>query len=570
MPTFNNGETGLSVRNKLNKAINLTDRVMIVDDVTQLANLVYDLNSQWGVAAGMQVMTAKEGFLYDVLASGASVFDIQPGAVKLDALPGEDGSFNFRSMLPAANGTTDDYPLLARLLAKPNVGVLSIYFPNGNYFMGSTIELKRIVRLWGDSGYSTESAPRLTFPANTWGIVVNRGNTLNGGTETVPTGGADGSEINGLYLISNRGSDRTKHGIWLRARAVVMNTFVRNFPGNGIAVIANCGAGGSTEGNANSFFIANCICTWNSNHGFYADGDCANAGTIINLDCSDNGRCGIYDSSFLGNTYIGCHTASNGFGSIGGNPIGSGAMVSFGGNAYVAHWNATEAQLVATEPGTNPNVWIFDRPGGPFTTLIPLWVPSQPVGTYFVAFGYIADSPSASNVFLGCYSEGGPPGNVFLGAHMVIGGSMSISYTGNRLGAGTNGVLASSSMLFGGTNITTQVSDGANFLTMSGINPLVEVWRFKRMPNANLRFDNGDLGSRVVYEITGPDATVPFKFSVGDFLLAGRLHGGATSAPANGTGSPGDVRWNTSGTRGQPWAWMRTNDGTWQPLGLIP
>jgi hypothetical protein len=562
MPTFTDGEAALSVFNKLNTAITRTERVMIVDDATQLANLVYDLNSQWGVAAGMQVITAREGFIYDVLADGASVFDIQPGAVKLEALPGEDGSFNFRSMLPAANGSTDDYPLIAKLLAKPGPGVLSIYFPNGNYYMGSTIELKRIVRLWGDSGYSTESAPRLTFAANAWGIVVNRGNTLNGGTEGVGTGGADGSEINGLYLRSNGGTDRTKHGIWMRARAVVLNTYVRSFPGSGIAVTASAGFGGSVEGNANSFFVANCSCVGNFTHGFYADGADANAGTIINLDCSANGRSGIYDSSFLGNTYIGCHTAENGLASIGGNPAGSSAMVSFGGNVYVAHWNATETQLAATQPGTNANVWIFDRAGGPFGSTVPLWVSGQSVGTYFVAFSYFSDSLSASNIILGCYSESGPPGNVFLGPTVTIGGSMSIYYAGNRIGAGSNGTLAASTMQFGGTDITTQVSDGSNFFTLSGVNPLGEIWRLKRLSNTNLRFDNGDLGSRVVYEITGPDATVPYKLSVGDFINGGVREGVRSAIPTTEFWPTGSYVRNSNVASGQPRGWRCTVGGT--------
>lgn len=562
MPTISNGETGLSVRNKLNKAINLTDRVMIVDDVTQLASLVYDLNSQWGVAAGMQVMTAKEGFLYDVLASGAGTFDIQPGAVKLDALPGEDGSYNFRAMLPAANGSTDDYPLIAKLLAKPETGVLSIYFPNGNYFMGSTIELKRIVRLWGDSGYSTESAPRLTFASNIWGIVVNRGNTLNGGTETVGTGGADGSEINGLYLRGSGGTDRTKHGIWARARAVILNTYVRGFSGNGISITGSAGFGGSVEGNANSFFVANCTCQGNHNHGFYTDGADANAGTIINLDCTANGRSGIYDSSFLGNTYVGCHTADNGLASLGGNPVGHSSMVSFGGNVYVAHWTATETQLANTEPGTNSNVWLFDRAGGPFSSIVPLWVSGSAVGTYFSAFSYFTDSTSASNIFLGCYSEGGPPGNVFLGPAVTIGGSMSVYYVGNRLGAGASGVLASTSMIFGGNGITTQVADGLNFLTMIGTNPSGESWRFKRRSNSNLRFDNGDLDARVVYEITGPDATVPYKLSVGDFVHNGVREGVRSAIPTTEFWPTGSYIRNSNVASGQPRGWRCTVGGT--------
>ena len=533
----------------------------------------YTAGNLKSVAAGDIITTKSEGYRYEVVALGSSVYDLSTaGGVLLNVLTGDDGSYNFRSLLPAANGTTDDYPLMAKLLAKPNVGVLSVYFPNGNYFMGSTIELKRIVRLWGDSGYSTESAPRLTFAANTWGIVVNRGNTLNGGTEGVGTGGADGSEINGLYIRSNGGTDRTKHGIWMRARAVVLNTYVRSFPGSGIAVTASAGFGGSVEGNANSFFVANCSCVGNFTHGFYADGADANAGTVINLDASANGRSGIYDSSFLGNTYIGCHTAENGLASIGGNPVGHSAMVSFGGNVYVAHWNATETQLATTEPGTNANVWIFDRAGGPFGSTVPLWVSGQPVGTYFVAFSYFSDSLSASNIILGCYSESGPPGNVFLGPTVTIGGSMSIYYAGNRIGAGSNGTLAASTMQFGGTNITTQVSDGSNFFTLSGVNPLGEIWRFKRLSNTNLRFDNGDLGSRVVYEITGPDAAIPYKFSVGDFLLGGKRMAMGTAAPTTGTWAQGDYVRNSSPAVGQPKGWICTvagTPGTWVSEGNL-
>lgn len=561
MPTFVDGEAALSVFNKLNNAILRAERTMVVDDVTQLASLVYTAGSQWTVSAGMQVLTAKEGFLYDVLAAAATPFDIQPGAVKLDHVPGANGAYNFRAMLPAADGTTDDYPLLAKLLAKPGGGFMSIYFPIGNYRMNSTIELKRVVTLWGDAGYANEAAARLTFASNTMGIVVNRGNTLNGDTEAIPTGGADGSEISGLYLTGS-GTNRARHGIWLRARGTIINTYIRGFPGNGVNIVASAGFGGAVEGNANSFLVANVACVQNGNHGFYADGADANAGTIINLDCSANGRCGIYDSSFLGNTYIGCHTGENGLASIGGNPVGSSSMVSFGGNVYVAHWTATETQLVNTTPGTNSNVWLFDRVGGPFGSTVPLWQAGQSVGTYFVAFSYFTDSTSASNVFLGCYSESGPSGNVFLGPTITLGGSMSIYYSGNRLGSAANGVLASTSMLFGGTNITAQIADGSNFLTLSGVNPLGEIWRFKRMSNTNLRFDNGDLGSRVVYEITGPDATNPYKFSVGDFLHNGVRSAILSAAPTTEFWPTGSYVRNTSVASGVPRGWRCTVGGT--------
>jgi hypothetical protein len=567
MPTFSNGETGLSVRNKLNKAINLTDRVMIVDDVTQLASLVYDLSSQWGVAAGMQVMTAKEGFLYDVLAGGASTFDIQPGAVKLDLLPGANGAYNFRGMLPAANGSTDDYPLLAKLLAKPARGsgflVLgpSIYFPYGNYFMGQTIDLKKTVHLYGDAKFASTTSATLTFAANTTGIIVNRSNTINGGIDSPETTGADDTVVEGLYIKSSGGTDRTKAGIWIRARCCIRACFVKDFPGNGIQVIAGAGAGGANEGNANVFYIENVHCAENKNHGFYADGADANAGTIVNLDCNSNGRCGIFDSSFLGNAYIGCHVATNGLGSAGGNIGGvQSSVVSFGGRWYQAHWLATETQLAATTPGTNANVWIDVQAGGP-TTREPLWQSGQPVGTYFVGYGYLHYDVNADSAFIGCYCESDNR-CVFLGKAVVIGGAIATIIAGSRIGAAPSGLYGVNTMQFGNTGLQTQAADGQNYLTFRGVDQLEEVWRFKRLANGSLRFDNADLGNRVVYEITGPAASVPWKFSVGDFLLGGRRMATGTAAPTTGTWAQGDYMRNSSPAVGQPKGWICTVSGT--------
>lgn len=566
MPTFSNGETGLSVRNKLNKAINLTDRVMIVDDVTQLASLVYDLSSQWGVAAGMQVMTAKEGFLYDVLAVGASTFDIQPGAVKLDHLPGPNGAYNFRAMLPAANGSTDDYPLLAKLLAKPARGTgfivsgASIYFPYGNYFMGQTLELKKSVHLYGDSKFPSTSSARLTFATDTTGITVNRSTTINGGIDSPETTGADDTVIEGLYITSAGGTDRSKAGIWIRARCAIRACFVSNFPGNGIQVIAGAGTGGATEGNANVFYIESCHSSSNRGHGFYTDGADANAGTIINLDCSSNGRCGIFDSSFLGNVYVGCHVATNGLGSSGGNIGGQqSSIVSFGGRWYQAHWLATETQLAETTPGTNANIWVDVGAGGA-TTREPLWQSGQPIGTYFVAYGYLHYDVNADSAFIGCYCESDNR-CVFLGKAVVIGGAIATIIAGDRIGAAPNGLYGVNTMQFGNTGLQIQAADGQNYLTMRG-QGLDEVWRFKRTANGTLRFDNADLGARNIYEITGPAATVPYKLSVSDFLNNGVREGVRSAAPTTEFWPTGSYVRNSNVASGQPRGWRCTVGGT--------
>jgi hypothetical protein len=556
MPTFVDGEAALSVFTKLNNAILRAERTMIVDDVTQLANLVYTADSQWTVSAGMQVFTAKEGFLYEVLASGASTFDIQPGAVKLDALPGENGSYNFRQMLPTANGSTDDYPLLAKLLAKPINGILSVYFPTGNYRMNSTIELKRVVRFWGDAGFAGSQPGRLTFAQNTTGIVINRFNTLNGDTQAVPTTPADGSVIEGLAIFSAGGTDRTKHGLFLRARATLRNLFVSSFPGNGIHILATAGVGGTGEGNANCFYIESCTCIQNRNHGFYCDGADANAGTVILLDCNSNGRTGVYDSSFLGNTYVGCHTASNGLPNVGGNSSIQSCRVAFGGRTYHAHWNATEAQLVATEPGTNANIWIDVGSAG----LYPTWTSGRPEGTYFPAFAYFAEALTAESVFVGCYNELDGSCAIF-GPSIIIGGVTSSLLAGDRIAAGSNNQYGMKSMAFNQGNHSLTTTDGTGWLTFTHASDGFP-WRLKRDSNGDILLDHANLAGRQVFRVKGESATRPFKFAVNDFLLADRLMAMGTAAPTTGTWTRGDYVRNSNPAVGQPKGWICTVSGT--------
>jgi len=61
--------------------------------------------------------------------------------------------------------------------------------------------------------------------------------------------------------------------------------------------------------------VHSCSLTANGGHGLYVKGADANAGAGYNINASYNGGWGIYDSSFLGNTYVACHTAVNTLGS---------------------------------------------------------------------------------------------------------------------------------------------------------------------------------------------------------------------------------------------------------------
>ena len=223
-----------------------------------------------------------------------------------------------------ADGVTDNYDAIMAAINSVTYGTgyyksgPAIYFPSGVYYCSQTINLKKSVKLYGDgSGLPTEATATIQWPAGVTGIIVNRYNTYGNGKQTTPTTAADGSIIQGLRLIGAKGTadDAGGHGIWLRARAVIEKCYIGLFQGNGINIVASAGGSASTEGNANNFYvncgrIAGC-----AGNGIFVDGADVNAGTVTAIDCSSNSGWGFYDSSFLGNTYSGCHTAANTTGS---------------------------------------------------------------------------------------------------------------------------------------------------------------------------------------------------------------------------------------------------------------
>lgn len=220
--------------------------------------------------------------------------------------------------IKAGTSTTDVHAYIMAAINAQSYGAVpaisgSVYFPLGKYIVNDTIELKRMVRLFGDgAGYPDTPGPMLKFPAGKHGIVVNRYNTLAGAYEDPSTGKADGSIIEGLTLIGGGGA--TAHGVTMRARAVVRNVLTWGWSGDGMRVIAAAGSI-EYEGNANGFRIEGGSSYYNGGNGLLVTGPDANAGYILGLDASHNSGWGIYDSSFLGNTYVACHTASNTLGS---------------------------------------------------------------------------------------------------------------------------------------------------------------------------------------------------------------------------------------------------------------
>lgn len=495
-----------------------------------------------------------------------------------------------------ADGVTDDYVAIMAAINSRVTGTgfyqsgAVVHFPDGVYRVSQTIELKKTTKLIGNSsGMPFDSRAALVFDPDTMGIVVNRHNTLNGGVEGSPTTAADASIIEGLKLAGS-GSDISKHGIWLRARAVLRNLYVVQFPGNNINIVASAGIGGAAEGNANNWYAETIRTTGAGLHGFYVDGADVNAGVAILVDASGNGRYGIYDSSFLGNTYIACHTATNGLATAGKNPAGHSSFVHYGGMRYAAHPAASEADYVATTPGTDTNVWVPIIALGNHPT-IPDWASGQPEGTYFAGGAYRTDNLNAANVFLGCYSESGQGASDLVGPVMALNGLIhSAGFTRGGYMRGDRGsVLTAKDGAFAVDGKTIDISVGGDegagtVLSFASVADTASwPWRLRRS-GSDWVIDNASLSARIAMKLTGENTTekmgttagVPYmavfpRIALGSGFYVRRQTTGP-AAPAAGEWSAGDICWNATPAIGNNAGWICTaagTPGTWNPFGAI-
>ena len=381
----------------------------------------------------------------------------------------ENGAINVRQAGAKGDGVTNDGQAFLDCLAfasrsggnYPTGFRIVVPASTGDYYLGATtLELKHRVVLEGqESGLPSGTASVLRWDAQVSGIIVHRYDTFGATRETTPTGGADGSIIRGLVLKGGGGdrglvTDGTKgHGIWLRARAVIEDMVISGFAGNGIHVVATASTSSNAViGNANNWVINRTRITGCHLSGIFVDGADVNAGLCLAADCSSNGRWGIWDSSFLGNTWIGCHAATNGLAGIAGNAANESSFVHYNGpengnvdRRYAANAAASEADLAATVPGTDENVWI-DSGGGGVHARIPTWQPGQPAGTYFAGGSYRTDNANARNVLVGCYQESGQGKAQVVKPTVLLGGFVGENFEGGGTGYADGEIVGAVSM----------------------------------------------------------------------------------------------------------------------------
>lgn len=369
-----------------------------------------------------------DGAWWELVPDSHGYINVKQAGAKGDNVTDDGQAFidalSFASLIPVTSSSRN-----------ATYGVIVPPSPTKYYLGANTLELKRTVHLVGQgSGQAGGTPSALRWDANVTGIIVHAYNTIGAGKEALGGAGnlsADSTKIEGLHLFSDGGTiasvtDDTKgHGIWLRSRAVIVDLKVTSFPGNGINIVATSGSGDDArEGNANNWVIERARIEFCHLNGIFVDGADVNAGHCIGADCSGNGRWGIHDTSFLGNTYIGCHTSGNGLATGGENGAGESSYVHLSGRRYAANAAASEADLVATTPGTDETVW-YDMEAGGVHATIPTWLAAQSEGTYFLGGSYHSDNANARNVFTGGYSESGQGPSQWVTPTIVFGGSLS-------------------------------------------------------------------------------------------------------------------------------------------------
>lgn len=300
-----------------------------------------------------------------------------------------------------------------------------LFVPAGKYYLGTTtLDINHTLIIEGESvGEAGGGASVLRWAANTTGIRVQRLNTT-GATGVLGTPNAYGGDSSVISRLSLKGAftgtEAEAHGIHLRARATIRDVYISNFQGDGIYIAATTGAGAPNEGNANNFEVSR-VFVEACRNGLFAKGTDANAGVITAFSAIGCRQWGVWDRSYLGNTYNGCHTATNGTYQVGGAvPY---VLCYYSGRFYYVKqgqeaWASANAPSGTTADNTGWGYWM-DSAGA--SSSAPAWTAGMNVRS---GGPYGTDSLTASHAFTNCYAEMDQPPAQFSQGTLMMNGLM--------------------------------------------------------------------------------------------------------------------------------------------------
>lgn len=360
---------------------------------------------------------------------------------------------NFNPVTPGTIGVNfqDDYPAMAALLAfmeytKATTSGNTVYkatppvfFPADAYYMSETVDLSRAVYDFtgtGRSGMTTGST--FYFAAGKDGFrfqFVNTFGKLGTGSFPYLTSGTTFRHIHAYSLGNNTtGSDTgsgladEQDGFCIRAQVCMYSCSAINFSRHGFHIYAANGT--SIQGNANGGYYEDCSGTRNRKCGIYVAGGDANACIFNRFSGYHNGYAGIWDNSFLGNTWINPESGDNG--AIGTGPfwgfstVGTFVRHDAGDGAGLYIWQVRRGMAVAASTTAPANVignpWMRLTPGY-VNTIYPEWFSGISV---IDGAGYIFENSQSSSVLIGGYTEGTDPAPSFAGGGAIaIGGLLA-------------------------------------------------------------------------------------------------------------------------------------------------
>lgn len=348
------------------------------------------------------------------------------------------------------------------------------------------------------------------------------------------------SRIEDLWLHSSGGTNATDtEGILMESPGYLWLVRVDNFPGYGIRVDA--GASRTPSTNANHWEMHSCRCLSNGKSGLYVNGPDGNAGTVISLDSTSNTEWGVFDESFLGNTYIACHTNSNVTGSY---KVSGGNNKSILLNCY-AEGNQNDAQIEYPSMrigGLMTTNETFDGTG--------IAGNSIDVSARTFQFANYIDAANKVEFNMG----GGTSG--FIWEMIAFANGSSGSSRPYRMQYDTGTTYAE---LF---NVRYNNSSTAVAYSLTSDDTPTFGAGYMYFPRGMLFGTNDDQMQLLNMEIRGSGSSKRYGLAV---TLHGvkSFMGWATATPtASGTYAKGDIFWNSAAAVGQPIGWICTTAGT--------
>ncbi len=350
------GGGDLSANRTLDIAAHADGSIVVNADNIQVGVLATD--AQHGNRGG--------GALHSVATTGAAGFMSSAQVTELARLGGRVLR-NVKDFGAVGDGVADDAAAIQSAIDSTATPALSdggiVFLPRGHYRIATTLRIRRTVWIFGEGAPGSSSGTLILPDAGVGGIIVDRDNTsADGGfgdwsiiqnlgirnlhptsvwTANTPvavgavrvatvykryftlvctTAGTTGAtEPTWSQSYASEGTTiadgsavwtyRVIAGVRPHARCVLQNCWVSGFPSPNIFRVASTSF--ATPTNANVAGIINVRSSDSMSDGIITEGADVNAGYIIGLDLSGNRGYGLIDNSFLGNTYIACHSDAN-------------------------------------------------------------------------------------------------------------------------------------------------------------------------------------------------------------------------------------------------------------------